>query len=375
MNNVHFGAGNIGRGFIGWLLNKQGVQVTFVDVDETVVQAIKQRQSYDVEILSDPRVIEHVDGVNALSSRTQEAAVIAAIQQADLITTSVGVSILPLIAPLLAKALEVRTSNKPLHVIACENALSASSLLQKEVETHLKQPLEQVAFVNTAVDRIVPLQQHVDPLFVQVEPFFEWVIETKNMLTTLALTDVHFVEELQPYIERKLFTVNTGHCATAYYGHFKGYKTINQAIGDEDVSSFVRSVLAETSEYLMMEHGFDAAVQEQYVTQTIERFSNQNIVDEVHRVGRNPLRKLSFDDRFVKPARELSKQGIQPVALATAIAYGLCYSEATDPDVQLMQERLSTHLSSAISVITGIAVTDPLHPLITTAYHRIHQSS
>ena len=375
MNNVHFGAGNIGRGFIGWLLNKQGVQVTFVDVDETVVQAIKQRQSYEVEILSDPRVIERVNHVSALSSRTEEAAVIAAIQQADLITTSVGVTVLPLLAPLLAKALQARTSNKPLHVIACENALSASSLLQREVETHLNQPLRQVSFVNTAVDRIVPLQHHSDPLFVQVEPFFEWVIESKHMLTTLALTNVHFVEDLKPYIERKLFTVNTGHCATAYFGHFKGYNTIDQAIGDVEINSFVRSVLAETSEYLMEEHGVDAAVQLAYVTQTIDRFSNHNIVDEVHRVGRNPLRKLSFDDRFVKPARELSKRGAKPVALAAAIAYGLCYSEASDPDVKPMQERLTTHLSSAISVITGIAVTDPLHALITTAYHRILQSS
>lgn len=371
MNNVHFGAGNIGRGFIGWLLSKQGVQVTFVDVDETVVQALKSRQSYEVEILSEPPVIEQVNHVTALSSLSEEAAVIEAIQQADFITTSVGVTVLPLIAPLIAKALDQRSSKNPLHVFACENALSASSQLQIEVEKRCKKPLQCVVFANTAVDRIVPLQRHSDPLYVQVEPFFEWVIETKNMLTSLKLSGIHFVEELKPYIERKLFTVNTGHCATAYIGFSKGYQTIDQAITDPSVKVFVQSVLAETSQYLVLEHGFDLSVQEEYVAQTLNRFANKNIVDEVRRVGRNPLRKLSFDDRFVKPARELIQRGIQPVALATAIAYGLIYDDEFDPDVAQIKERIQAHLSSAISIITGIAVTEPLHELIVHAYQQL----
>lgn len=375
MNNVHFGAGNIGRGFIGWLLSKQGVQVTFVDVDEVVVQALQSRQSYEVEVLSDPPVIELVRNVTALSSIHEEAAVIEAIQHADVITTSVGVKVLPLIAPLLARAIEHRTSTNPLHVFACENALSASSQLQLEVEKHCKNPLQHVVFANTAVDRIVPLQRHSDPLFVQVEPFFEWVIETKDMQTSLALTDIHFVQELTPYIERKLFTVNTGHCAIAYYAFFKNYQTIDQALADPDVEAFAQSVLSETSQYLILEHGFDPLVQQEYVTQTLQRFANNKIVDEVQRVGRNPLRKLSFDDRFVKPARELIQRGIQPVALANAIAYGFMYDDESDPDVAQIKERIQTHLSSAVSIVTGVAVTDPLHELIVQAYQRLSVSS
>ncbi len=375
MNNVHFGAGNIGRGFIGWLLSKQGVQVTFVDVDETVVQALKSRQSYEVEMLSDPPVIEQVRQVTALSSLSEEAAVIEALLQADFITTSVGVKVLPLIAPLLAKAIDQKTSTAPLHIFACENALSASSLLQVEVEKHSKKPMQQVVFANTAVDRIVPQQRHADPLFVQVEPFFEWVIETKDMLSTLELADIHFVAELKPYIERKLFTVNTGHCAIAYYAYSKGFQTIHQAISNPAVQTFVESVLAETSQYLMLEHGFSFEVQQEYVTQTIQRFKNKNIVDEVARVGRNPLRKLSYDDRFVKPARELMQRGIKPIALAKAIALGLAYDDASDPDVAQIQERIQTHLSSAISIITGVAVTDPLHELIVQAYQTLSHTS
>jgi len=371
MNNVHFGAGNIGRGFIGLLLNQQGFDVTFVDVNETVVRELQRRQSYEVEILSSPTTRQKVQSVKALYSLQEEQKVIESIQQAELITTSVGVKIIPLIAPLIAKAIANRTNPKPLHIIACENALSASSILQSEVQKHLDNVPANVAFPNAAVDRIVPQQTHDDVLFVQVEPFFEWVIEAKEMLSSLPIKEVLFVEELAPYIERKLFTVNTGHCTTAYLGYQKGYKTISEAINDPEIDIFVRAVLAETGTYLKDTYRFDSTAHQSYIDKTIERFKNKNIVDEVIRVGRNPLRKLSFSDRLVKPARELLALGHSPVALAKAIAYGLMFQEPSDAEAMEIQQRIESHLGSAISTITGIPVTDPLHLMIVEAYEHL----
>ena len=375
MNNLHFGAGNIGRGFIGLLLNQQGFDVTFVDVNEAVVRELQRRQSYEVEVLSTPPKKLNVNSVNALYSLKDEQKIIEKIQNAELITTSVGVKILPLIAPLIAKGLALRSNTKPLHVIACENALSASSLLEKEVQKHIDKIPSNVAFPNAAVDRIVPQQNHEDVLFVQVEPFFEWVIETKSMLSTLPLKDVLFVEDLAPYIERKLFTVNSGHCATAYFGYQKGFKTISEAIADPETELFVRSVLIETGLYLTKTYGLDSDTHQQYIDKTIERFKNVNIIDEVVRVGRSPLRKLSYNDRLVKPARELIQIGHLPKALVEAIAYGLLFQEPTDTEAVEIQERIKTHLGSAVSTITGIPVTDPLHIMIVEAFERLSSSS
>jgi mannitol-1-phosphate 5-dehydrogenase len=375
MNNLHFGAGNIGRGFIGLLLNQQGFDVTFVDVNEAVVRELQRRQSYEVEVLSTPPKKLNVNSVNALYSLKDEQKIIEKIQNAELITTSVGVKILPLIAPLIAKGLALRSNTKPLHVIACENALSASSLLEKEVQKHIDKIPSNVAFPNAAVDRIVPQQNHEDVLFVQVEPFFEWVIETKSMLSTLPLKDVLFVEDLAPYIERKLFTVNSGHCATAYFGYQKGFKTISEAIADPETELFVRLVLIETGLYLTKTYGLDSDTHQQYIDKTIERFKNVNIIDEVVRVGRSPLRKLSYNDRLVKPARELIQIGHLPKALVEAIAYGLLFQEPTDTEAVEIQERIKTHLGSAVSTITGIPVTDPLHIMIVEAFERLSSSS
>ncbi|ADY84595.1 hypothetical protein LDE05_01600 [Lactobacillus delbrueckii subsp. bulgaricus] len=57
---------------------------------------------------------------------------------------------------------------------------------------------------------------------------------------------VHYAPDLEPYIERKLFSVNTGHATVAYTGKALGYETIGEAVKDDRVVDQVTRVLAET---------------------------------------------------------------------------------------------------------------------------------
>jgi len=52
MRAVVFGAGNIGRGFLGLLLFEAGYEVTFIDVDEARIRLINERREYPVFVLS-----------------------------------------------------------------------------------------------------------------------------------------------------------------------------------------------------------------------------------------------------------------------------------------------------------------------------------
>jgi len=361
MNNVHFGAGNIGRGFIGKVLRENNYDVVFVDVNEALIDAINQKKEYKVELLADQPIVETVTKVRGLHSLTQEEEVILAIQAADLITTSVGVNILPRIAPVLAKALQSKTSS--LQIIACENALNASDILKEEIEKLIEIP-QQIQFLNTAVDRIVPTQTNDDVLYVKVEPFYEWVIESKP----LPIKGVKFVDDLFPYIQRKLFTVNTGHACVAYLGFQLEYKTTSQAIQDSNVEGFLRRVLNETGTYLIKTYGFDEAEHKAYQEQTIERFKNVHIIDPVTRIARNPKRKLSAQDRLIYPANELVKLGIQPTALIELIVYALQYREPSDVEAMEIQSMLSSDDSNAIHLITGLDERSSLHQAILTKY-------
>ena len=166
MRAVHFGAGNIGRGFIGQLLHESGYDITFVDVRDDVVNALKTEGRYDVILADEGEEQIPVDRVTALHSGCDAEEVTERLVEADLVTTAVGPSILPLIAPAIAKGLleRARLGGAPVNVIACENMVGASQALRGFVMEHVPdenaEEIEKVAgFPNAAVDRIVPEYQ------------------------------------------------------------------------------------------------------------------------------------------------------------------------------------------------------------------------
>ena len=123
---IHFGAGNIGRGFIGELLVQSGYEVTFVDVNDELVKTINEKKAYNIKIVGDEPQTVHVEHVKAINSNTNLEDLLTAIVKADIITTAIGPNILKFIAPNIAKGLErrVKVNETPLNVIACENMIS-----------------------------------------------------------------------------------------------------------------------------------------------------------------------------------------------------------------------------------------------------------
>ncbi|GGG09227.1 mannitol-1-phosphate 5-dehydrogenase [Paenibacillus albidus] len=380
MKAVHFGAGNIGRGFIGLLLSQAGYEVCFVDVNEAVVAELKRRGEYPVTLASEDRETVTVQHVTALSSVTQASEVAAAIAEADIVTTAVGVSILKHIAGVLAGGIRLRAAGSaaPLHVIACENAIGGSAQLKELVYAQLDEESRSsadsfAAFPNAAVDRIVPLQQHDDILKVVVEPFYEWVVDSSQMIPGYTpIPGVHYVDHLEPYIERKLFTVNTGHCSAAYLGELRGYETIQQAMADERLTSQVREVLEETGAVLIQKHGFDEAGHSKYIDKILERFRNPALTDETSRVGRSPIRKLSANDRLVSPALQAYDRGLRYAALARSMAAALRFDVQDDPESAELQASIAANGPGAtVTRYTGLAADHSVHRSVMTEYNEL----
>ncbi|MFN2746684.1 mannitol-1-phosphate 5-dehydrogenase [Bacillus sp. z60-18] len=346
---LHFGAGNIGRGFIGALLCKSGYEVVFADVNETVIQELNEKRRYTVELADTARKTETIGPVRAINSGTELEVLYETLEQADLVTTAVGPSVLKLIAKPIAEGLKKRlkTNGKPLHIIACENMIGGSSHLQEEVFSHLNEEERKaldgvVAFPNSAVDRIVPIQHHEDPLKVSVEPFFEWAVDKTAFISDIPdIQGVTYVSDLAPFIERKLFTVNTGHAMAAYAGYQKGLKTIKEAVDHPEVRQTVAGALEETGRYLVETYDFTEEEHERYIKKIFSRFENESLSDDVTRVARSPLRKLGPHDRLVGPAQKLSKSGVEPVRLAEGIALALQFDFADDQEAVQLQSMIA----------------------------------
>lgn len=381
---VHYGGGNIGRGFIGLMLAEAGYRVVFVDVNVELVEQLNRCGRYEVELADGTGNRMLVNGVSAIDGNDMEK-VAQTVGQADIVTTAVGVTALPHIAGGIAQGLLRRMKDGRaalLPVIACENAIGASSQLKQFVAGLLpaeirEQALRQAAFPDAAVDRIVPVRHHEDdPLKVVVEPFCEWVVDRSAWPDGQGeIAGVHYVDRLQPYIERKLFTVNTGHCVAAYHGYLRGWKTIQQAMGDADVLAEVRGALSETGAALRGLFGFGQAEHDSYAEMIVQRFCNPHLTDEVVRVGRSPLRKLSANDRLIRPALAALSQGADVPHLARAAAAALLFDYAEDAEaakLQQMQRRLG--LSGAIAHVTGLPAEHSLHIQIAAAYRSLAAS-
>lgn len=364
MKAVHFGAGNIGRGFIGEILYKNNIEIVFVDINKEIIDALNERGEYDIALAAPDAETIHVKNVRGVNNELNPEKVAEEIKEADIITTAIGPNILKFIAPLIADGLKTRLNahnRQPLDVIACENMIGGSEQLKVLVEKYLtdkeKEELNEIiGFPNAAVDRIIPMQANDDPLFVSVEPFSEWIIDSSQMKNlNLKLTGVQYENSLEPYIERKLFSVNTGHATVAYTAKMLGYETIKDAIMDEKVLYQLQAVLKETGSFLIDKWNFSEAKHQEYQKTIIERFKNPYISDDVVRVGRTPIRKLGYNERFILPIRELANRKLCYNHLMDTVGMIFHYDDPKDEESIRLQKMLDIQpIQEVIQEITGL---------------------
>lgn len=361
---VMFGGGNIGRGFIGAVLAEAGYHVVFADVNQDLLCKLNELGKYTVHIRDiecREQLVENVSGVN---STTDE--VVKEIASADLVTTAVGLTVLPRIAGAVANGIKARMeagSKEYLNIIACENAIRASSQLKNAVYEKLDVVTKAyadmyVGFPDSAVDRIVPpvANDPENPLDVTVESFYEWSVERSGFRGEIPdIPAMHVVDNLMAYLERKLFTLNTGHCITAYLGFLKGYETIEQAIADEKIYAIVRGAMTESGEGLIKKHGFEPDVHWAYMESILKRYQNPYLKDALVRIGREPNRKLAPTDRLIAPLLNSKSFGISVDNLIKGIAAALHFDYADDPQSQELQKKIrECGVESVLKEISGI---------------------
>jgi mannitol-1-phosphate 5-dehydrogenase len=203
--------------------------------------------------------------------------------QADVVTTAVSMGVLEKLAPIIATALCKRHTSgcdSPLNIICCENGVRATTQLKNFVFQHLDTLCANwcrrtVGFADCSVDRIVPIATFDNPLDVGVERYCEWNIDSGQIVGALPnIVGVHFTENLEALVERKLYTLNTAHCATAYLGAQKGYKFIHEAVTDPDIRQLVEQIMAESSAPLCAKFGIDSHLKQHYAQSVLHRFEN-----------------------------------------------------------------------------------------------------
>ena len=366
---IHFGAGNIGRGFIGSLLSQAGYRVVFADVNRELVEAIAAAGQYTLRIVGDTVHTETITNVTALANDDER--LLAVSTEADLITTAVGPNILVRLAPVVSQFIRRRREDgieRPLNIIACENMVGGSSRLGQEVMKYLGREEREwcrthVGFPDAVVDRIVPPATDAsDKLAVSVESFHEWTADRKGFVGEFPVLDgLNLTGNLPAYVERKLFTLNTGHSVAAYLGRRAGHTTIRQSVSDPEIRAHVRGAMEESGAVLVQRHGFHPAEHAKYVEKILARFDNPWLDDSVDRVGRDPLRKLSANDRFILPMTMAVSMGLPYEHLLEGAAAAFCFQPADDAAAADLQRMLRQYgVRETVKRVTGLEEGNPI---------------
>lgn len=376
---IQIGAGNIGRGFIGALLSQAGWHVTFADVVEPIIEALNRDRGYTVHILDkDPGEIA-ISGVDGVLSTSPDFA--RQVAGCDLITTAVGPNVLPIIAKSIAAGIQARKAAgnaAPMNVVCCENGLRTTTRLKNEVLKHLSAEetafLEaNIGFADCAVDRICPKPSFENILDAAVERYCEWDVEAAAWKGEKPeIPGLTFADNLMAYLERKLFTLNSGHAICAYLGYLKGYKTIKDSIAAPAIGAIVHAAISESGEGLIKEFGFDPDVHHAYVEKIFARYQNPFLEDEVLRVGREPIRKLEAGDRLIKPLVTAASYGLPVDHLLFGAAAALRFDCPDDPQsVELQAKIKADGPAAALTACSGLTADNPLTGRILDIYRAL----
>lgn len=140
-------------------------------------------------------------------------------------------------------------------------------------------------------------------------------------------------DDLMPFEEAKLYGHNATHALAAYVGAVMGVQRIAD-LAESAVFSFLRAAfLEESGQALICRHQgvdplFTSEGYREYADDLLLRMCNPFLGDTVERVGRDPARKLSWDDRLVGTMRVALRAGIIPRRFAFGAAAALA---AMDP--------------------------------------------
>ena len=290
---IHFGAGNIGRGFIAPVLQENNYEVVFVDVNKELIEQINLLQRYKVKSInlnaSSDIFVKNISGLLL----DEEEFLNKKLAQADLITTSVGPKFVKDIFNLVSST----KTEKIQTFIAFENMYRASTSNLTE------SGLSTLVLIDAVVDKIVP-PQNITSLDVIVEEYGSIILD--NNVDTKPLNESKIVSysNYDHEFYKKLWLLNGLHLKLAYFGLSRNIKYIHEILNNQEGLDFAERAIDSLSKaYSLFSNSTEDL--KDFKQTILNRFSMPEIQDEVTRIARNPQIKFSKDERFERPLRLL----------------------------------------------------------------------
>jgi mannitol-1-phosphate 5-dehydrogenase len=139
--------------------------------------------------------------------------------------------------------------------------------------------------------------------------------------------------DLEPFEYAKLFGHNATHALGAFLGAHLGLPTFAELTRVDGAMDLLRDAFElESGAALRCRFGgvdplFTEAGYRAYVADLLGRMTNPHLRDSIERAGRDPRRKLGWDDRLIGTMRVCLAEGVIPRRYALGAAAGLAILE------------------------------------------------
>ena len=366
---VIWGAGRIGRGFVGDIFNAANYQITFVDQSSELVNALINNKKYRVVRAASKDDISAVDISNYAALHSSQISEIGeAIHSANIMAIAVYPQNFEEVASQLKAPLldRFRKSVALLNILLCTNLVHAGpkfeALLVAGLSDEDRKIMEaKTGVVETLVIRICPdPPENVRkefPLIVWTNGYASLPVNKSGFKGYLPDMDTfRYVADMRAEEQRKMYTYNMCHAVLSYHGHMAGHELLVDCLADEGIRKEATEALEEVSQALQKKHGFSKEAMDEWIKGVITQTNNPTVGDTVVRSANDPLRKLKREDRLIGPALLCLDNDIQPYSIIRAIGAAFHYKEGNDQaSIKLQKLIREKGIRKTIIEVCGLA--------------------
>ena len=343
-----FGAGAIGRGFIAPIFYENNYEINFVEKNKKIIFDLKKNLSFNVATTFGKKYkIKKIKFKNIFHLDDDFD-----IKNFDIIFTCVG-------PENCYKNFEKLKFAKL--IVSCENDINTvSTLIKLTNNKNIIFGIPDVITSNTASETMLKK----DPLLLISEQG-TLIIDNKKINFPKPIVNVNN-KDLQKHWDCKLFIHNAPHAIAAYLGYLKGYKFIHESMKDKKIRKIVIGSIKEITHGIIKCGIVNKNFANYYMKKEINRFSNNLLFDPITRVARDPIRKLSKDNRLILSLRIALFNKKIPYNTAIGVKAALNYYDKKDSQsIHLKMLLSSLGYEGVLEKICGLNIKDPLNKLCT----------
>lgn len=360
--------------------------IVFFDNSQELVKDLNNLKEYTIHVLGHEDLNTHIKNAEAYWINDHEN-LVKKWEQADFIFTAVGGKNMASVGKVLGDAYKdiVKEGKvKKTNIVTCENWVDPAKDLKEAILNELDENEKESFIQNTGVSEAVVMATGTgapnpdalkNPLDTWVQNMWYLPVDKSRIAGKLPAWEcITFIDDFGDLLKQKLYTNNTSVALIAFLGRLRKFRYVSESANDPQIEKILDKAYDEINQSLIKGMGINEESQLKFSKNAKAKYQDREIIDDITRIARDPIRKLGREDRLIGPAKIAMSIGIKPKAISMAIAAALYYDNPQDESaVRLKNMREEKGVDYILQNISKLDEDDPLISLVHESINDLKQ--